>query len=123
LAGGSTNTIVLLAALLVRGAGLGAAMVPLMGAAFIGLPRADVPSASIITRVVQQIGGSMGTAILAVVLERATAGGATGGFRDAFWWAVAFTAVAVPLSLLLPGRSVRAPRQTGGAEAVPAPGG
>ncbi|MFH8405624.1 hypothetical protein ACH4FX_12735 [Streptomyces sp. NPDC018019] len=74
-----------------------------------GLRHAEIPDAGIITRVAQQIGGSVGTAALAVVLQRATGdartpGALADGFRTAFWWSVAFTAVAVPLCLLLPGR-------------------
>ncbi|OHV44219.1 hypothetical protein BCD48_25975 [Pseudofrankia sp. BMG5.36] len=49
-------------------------------------------------------------AVLAVVLQHATAGAHTqavlaGAFGDAFWWSVAFTAAAVPVCLLLPGRA------------------
>ena len=66
----------------------------------------------IITRTAQQIGGSFGTAVLAVVLERSVAqhaaaglGGVAAGFDVAFWWSIAFTAVAVVLALWLPARS------------------
>lgn len=105
----STSNIVLMAVLLVRGVGLGAAMISLSGAAFIGLGRADIPQGSSISRVAQQIGGSAGTAVLAMILQRTSAGARTpaalaAGFGDAFWWAAAFTAGAVPLCLLLPGR-------------------
>ncbi|WSD30896.1 MFS transporter [Streptomyces sp. NBC_01750] len=104
-----TSKVLLIAALLVRGIGLGAAMIALSGAAFVGLEHKEIPDASIITRVAQQIGGSVGIAVLAVILQH-TAGDAhtpdalADGFDDAFWWSVAFTAVAVPLCLLLPGR-------------------
>ncbi|CUU55161.1 drug resistance transporter, EmrB/QacA subfamily [Parafrankia irregularis] len=104
-----TGDVPLLAALFVRGLGLGAATIPLAGAAYIGLGHAEIPHASVITRVGQQIGGSLGTAVLAVVLQH-TAGGAhtpeavADAFGEAFWWSIAFTAVAVPLCLLLPGR-------------------
>ena len=59
-----------------------------------------------LTRTAQQIGGSFGTAVLAVVLEGALAahpGAPAGAFHVAFWWSVGFSAVAVPLSLWLPG--------------------
>jgi hypothetical protein len=59
----------------------------------------------VLTRTTQQIGGSFGTAVLAVVLERALAShpGHT-GFDIAFRWTTGFTALAVLLSLLLPGQ-------------------
>jgi hypothetical protein len=56
-------------------------------------------------RTTQQIGGSFGTAVLAVVLERALAshpGHTATGFDIAFGWTTGFTALAVLLSLLLP---------------------
>ena len=94
----------LLLALLIRGLGLGMVVIPLMTAAFIGLDRADVPNASIITRIAQQVGGSIGTALLAVVLAdqaRAT-GSLAHGFDIAFWVAFAITALAVVISFALP---------------------
>jgi predicted MFS family arabinose efflux permease len=118
----STDDIALMAALFVRGIGLGAAMITLMGAAFVGLEREDIPAGSSISRVAQQIGGSAGTAVLAVILQRTSTGAHTPadlatGFGDAFWWAAAFTAAAVPLSLLLPGRPSPAPQVQGAAAA------
>ncbi|MFE6720390.1 MDR family MFS transporter [Streptomyces albidoflavus] len=109
-----TGTGWLLAALLVRGLGLGVAMVPLNSAAYAGLAREEIPDASVITRVAQQLGGSVGTAALAVVLQRATEGARTpaalaAGYGVAFWWALALTAAAIPLCLLLPGRRLSGP--------------
>jgi EmrB/QacA subfamily drug resistance transporter len=102
LAGAGTNLVWLMAVLVVRGFGLGLVTIPVMAVAFIGLERADVPHASIITRIGQQVGGSFGTALLAVIL-------ATQGFAAAFWWSTGFTAVAVALSLILPSRPAAAP--------------
>ncbi|HEV7708523.1 MAG TPA: DHA2 family efflux MFS transporter permease subunit, partial [Asanoa sp.] len=95
----------LIVALVLRGAGLGAVTIPVMATAYAGLERDAVPHASIITRTVQQIGGSFGTAVLAVVLERAIASHPTGrasAFDIAFWCATAFTALAVLIALALP---------------------
>ena len=105
----NTSDVFLLAMLLVRGIGMGASLIPLNSAAFVGLSRTEIPDASIITRVTQQVGGSMGTAVLAVILQHSAAGAhapaaLASAFGDAFWWAVAFTAAAVPVCLLLPGR-------------------
>jgi EmrB/QacA subfamily drug resistance transporter len=104
-----TSNVLLMAALLVRGIGMGAAIIPLTGAAFSGLEHQEIPDASIIVRVAQQVGGSVGIAVLAVILQHAVGGGHSAGaiargFGDAFWWSIGFTAVAVPLCLLLPGR-------------------
>ena len=109
LAGAGTNQWWLMSVLLVRGLGQGAVMIPVMSVAYLGLERDEVPHASIITRLAQQLGGAFGTAILAVILERATSG-ATGladlayGFDIAFWWAVGFTVVAIAVCLMLPAR-------------------
>lgn len=104
-----TSYVLLLAVLLLRGVGMGVAIIPLTGASFIGLARDEIPHASIITRVAQQIGGSVGTAVIAVVLQSTTTGHGSSldtahAFGTAFWWAIAFTALAAPLCLLLPGR-------------------
>jgi MFS family permease len=105
----STSNIALMAVLFARGIGLGAAMITLMGGAFIGLRHEEIPAASSINRVAQQVGGSVGTAVLIMILQHAATGARTpaalaSGFADAFWWAAAFTAAAIPLCLLLPGR-------------------
>jgi MFS family permease len=103
--------LALVATLVVRGVGLGAVTIPVMASAYIGLDRTEVPHASIITRTAQQIGGSFGTAALAVVLERAltqhdVAGldGRAAAFDVAFCSSIAFTAVAVLLAFWLPNR-------------------
>lgn len=67
-----TSKVSLMAALLVRGIGMGATMIPLDGAAYVGPRHEGIPDAGIITRVAQQIGGSAGTAVLAAVLQHTT---------------------------------------------------
>ncbi|WP_405486107.1 MDR family MFS transporter [Nocardia sp. NBC_00511] len=104
-----TSEIFLMAVLLLRGIGLGAAMIPLSSAGFAGLSRDEIPHASILIRLTQQLGGSIGTAVLIVVLQNTAAGAHTAdalnhGFQQAFWWATVLTALSVPLCLLLPGR-------------------
>lgn len=106
----TTSNVMLMAVLFVRGLGPGAAMIALMGGAFVGLTREEIPAASSISRVAQQVGGSIGTAVLVVILQRAIAGthapaALASGFGDAFWWAAASTAAAVPPCLLLPGKT------------------
>jgi hypothetical protein len=63
-------------------------------------------NSSVETRTTQQIRGSFGAAVLAVILSGAIGArrGALGSAFDlAFWWAVGFSVVAVLLSLWLPG--------------------
>jgi EmrB/QacA subfamily drug resistance transporter len=121
LATADTHDWVLMTALLVRGFGLGAVTIPLMTVAFLGLNRPDIPHASIITRIAQQIGGSFGVALLAVILDGALAhapanvNSSATAFDQTFWWAIGFTGVAMLLSLALPGRpraASREPRST-----------
>ena len=89
------------------------------------LDQAHTCYASIITRIAQQIGGSFGVALLAVILDSALAD-STGGvdspvtaFQDAFWWATGFTALAMLLALARPGRpriTIDTPTTTAGAQ-------
>ena len=94
--------------LVVRGFGLGAVQMPVIMAAYIGLDKQEIPHSSVLTRTAQQVGGSFGTAVLAVILASAVAthaGNLAGAFAVAFWWSVGFSALAVLLSLWLPGRT------------------
>jgi MFS family permease len=105
LAGASTGEWWLTAVLVVRGLGLGAVTIPVMAAAYHGLERTEVPHASILTRTAQQIGGSFGTAVLAVILQHYAAGHPLAdAFDVAFWCSIAFTVAALVLTLLLPAR-------------------
>jgi hypothetical protein len=126
-----TSAYWLAAALVVRGAGLGAATIALMAGAFQGLRRADLPHASSATRIAQQGGGAFGAAVLVVILASQTAAHAAAGqaaaiaFGHTFWWCVGFTALAIIPALALPGRPVAAspadgPRAAGAARSAPA---
>src|SRR3984885_14854084 len=93
--------------LLLRGVGLGTVTIPVMAVAYLGLERAEIAHASVLTRTAQQIGGSFGTAVLAVILESSVAahhGDLIAAFHVAFWWSVGFAALAALLSVWLPGR-------------------
>jgi EmrB/QacA subfamily drug resistance transporter len=115
--------------LVVRGIGIACAMMPSMAAAFATLSHAQVPRATSALNVIQRVGGSMGTALLAVILQHqiatqlGAAGAAAGGggtlqrlpenvrarvadplataFGNTFWWAVAMSAVAVIPAVVL----------------------
>lgn len=96
----------LCAALVLRGVGLGAVMIPVMAVAYAGLVGADVAHASVLTRVAQQVGGSFGTALLAVVLQHGLASGAPdAAFDRAFWFAVALSVAAALAVPALPRRA------------------
>ncbi len=65
-------------ALLAIGAGLGATITPSMAAAFQAIGRAAIPSATIAISTIQRVAGSLGTALLAVTLQRAMTTGLPG---------------------------------------------
>jgi EmrB/QacA subfamily drug resistance transporter len=95
LAGAHTSYALLCVVLMVRGAGLSSAAIAVMAGAFTGVPKASVPDASTATRIIQQVGGSFGTAVLAMILVGHT-------YQVAFWWSIGFTGLAVLPALLLP---------------------
>ena len=61
----------------VRGIGIGFAFMPAMTAAFASLERSELSDATPQLNVLQRVGGSIGTAVLAVVLQRALVGAHT----------------------------------------------
>ncbi|WP_034091586.1 MDR family MFS transporter [Streptacidiphilus albus] len=106
MAGPHTNAWLLALWMVIRGFGLGAVTMPVMVAGYIGLDKQQIPHSSVLTRTAQQIGGSFGTAVLAVILESAVAAhpaSLADAFHVAFWWSVGFSAIAVLLCLWLPG--------------------
>ncbi len=109
LAGPDPSLAILVAALFVRGAGLGAATISVMAGAFQGLDRTQIPHASSATRIMQQVGGAFGAAVLAVILASQDRVGLAAAFDRTFWWCVGFTALALVPALLLPGPAKPAP--------------
>ncbi len=114
MAGAHTGEIVLALCLVIRGAGVSLVTVPIMATAYIGLRPAQVPHASSATRILQQVGGSFGAAVFALILQTQLAAhaghGVTGqaaAFDSAFWWSAGVTAVAVAAALLLPAAKPR----------------
>jgi EmrB/QacA subfamily drug resistance transporter len=108
----ATTPYTLLAiAMLVRGVGMGLSMMPSMTAAFSVLTKEQVNDASPQLTVLQRVGGSLGTAIIAVVLQNNlshivrggphAAASAASGFGHTYWWVMAATLIAlVPTALL-----------------------
>ena len=94
-------------AMLIRGMGIGLAFMPAMTAAFAALEKSELPDATPQLNVVQRVGGSLGTAVLAVVLQRALTGASSLGdvasaYGTAFWFSAGLTALAIiPCILLL----------------------
>jgi EmrB/QacA subfamily drug resistance transporter len=104
---GTGDDLLLSLALVVRGLGMSAVNLGVMVGAFEGLTPEQIPHASSATRIVQQLGGSFGTAVLATVLAHGHGGA---GFPHAFAWATAFTVVACGVGLCLPVRVAAAER-------------
>ncbi len=106
LGGPHTSNWLLAGSLFVRGAGLAGATIAVMAGAFRDVPRAEVPDASSTTRIVQQLGGSFGAAVLALILTHQltahAAAARAAAFGTAFWWSIGFTVLALLPAFLLP---------------------
>src|SRR6202012_1732923 len=63
--------------LVVRGAGLGATSTPALAAAYKHLTRAEIPNATTALNIVQRLGAPIGTAAMAVTLQRFAVGADT----------------------------------------------
>jgi MFS family permease len=107
LVGAATPFAVIGAAMLVRGIGIGLSMMPAMTAAFSVLSREQVNDASPQLTVLQRVGGSLGTAIIAVVLQghlnhaAPTHAALAASFANTYWWVMAVTLIALVPSLML----------------------
>jgi EmrB/QacA subfamily drug resistance transporter len=124
--GANTSYWALGAILFVTGLGMGSTMMPVFSGAMQTLRRADVARATTSLNIIQQVGASIGTAVLAVVLagqlsDRLPQGGGGGAgqsipdavrekvaplmadaFGHTFWWAVALLTFAFGVAFLLP---------------------
>ena len=106
LIGAHTSIVWLCFAMLVRGFGIGFAFMPAMSAAFASLRRDELSHATPQLNVLQRVGGSIGTAVLAVVLQRSLVGAhsladAASGYGTAFWAAAGMTALAIVPAIIL----------------------
>jgi EmrB/QacA subfamily drug resistance transporter len=105
-----TSNLVLCAAQVLSGIGLGAMLIPIMTAAYQGLRRDAIPRATSSIRIMQQLGGSFGSAALYIIVQRQltdhahTAAGLASAFGGTFWWVVVFIAITLVPVLFLPGR-------------------
>lgn len=104
-AGLNTNLVLLSVLLLIRGIAVGIVGIPVGSAGYIGISSKDTPNVSIITKVFQQVGMCVGTAVVAVLLQAiATMPGQTplSAFRWAFAGIVIMTLVGTVSSIWLP---------------------
>ncbi len=114
-AGPATSLWLLGLSLVVRGAGLGAANIAITAGAYQSLRAEVIPHASSAMRILQQMGGAFGTAVLAMILAAQPgfhgAFGALGramAFDAAFRWSLIFTAAGAALAFVLPRSGVKA---------------
>ena len=123
--GVSTSEGFLAASLVVRGIGMGFTMMPAISAAYARLSSDAIARATPMINIVQRVGGSFGTALFAVVLQRSIASSIPSGaghvlstgpagtseaarklladsFGHTFWWVVGCTVVGIVPALFLP---------------------
>jgi hypothetical protein len=79
-------------------------VIPMTNAAYVGLPHSAVPSVTTGVRIFQQIGGALGTAILAVILQHSISatGSPAHAFDATFAWVLGLTALSFVPAALLP---------------------
>lgn len=95
----NTSYVLLDAAMVVRGFGIGMSMMPAMTAAYATLKPDQINDATPQLNVLQRVGGSIGTAILTVVLQNGftanTPAAMSASFAHTFWWVVGIGLVAL----------------------------
>jgi EmrB/QacA subfamily drug resistance transporter len=119
LAPGSAYATHLLPGLLIIGVGMGAIFAPAFGTATLGIGRGEAGVASAMVNTSQQVGGSVGTALLSTLFATSAASYASShvhlrdlhaiamvhGYTTAFWWAAGIFGVGLLVALLvLPSR-------------------
>jgi EmrB/QacA subfamily drug resistance transporter len=93
--------------LALRGVGIGLSFIPTMTAAFAALRTDQLSDATPQMNVLQRLGGAIGTAVLAVVLQRASAHAHSpaelaGAFDTAYWWSLGIAVLSlIPCVVLL----------------------
>ncbi|HUZ08642.1 MAG TPA: DHA2 family efflux MFS transporter permease subunit [Acidimicrobiales bacterium] len=113
----TTSFVLIDIAMIVRGVGVGFSFMPAMTAAFSALSHDQIDDGSPQLNVIQRVGGSLGTAVVAVVLQNklshlgATVGGhaaahvspdaVAAAFAQTYWWVIAMTLVSLIPSAVL----------------------
>jgi MFS family permease len=112
--GATTSILGISAVLLIRGVGIGFSFMPAMTAAFASLRPEQLSDATPQLNVLQRIGGAIGTAVLAVVLQRASGHAPSithlaHAFNTAYWWSFGTAALGlIPCIVLLRAENPRA---------------
>jgi EmrB/QacA subfamily drug resistance transporter len=102
-----TSILAISIVLLFRGVGIGFSFMPAITAAFASLAPEQLSDATPQLNVLQRIGGAIGTAVLAVVLQRASGSAPSpahlaGAFDTAYWWSLGIAVWAlIPCVVLL----------------------
>jgi EmrB/QacA subfamily drug resistance transporter len=105
--GANTSILFISILLLVRGVGIGLSFIPTTTVAFASLRTDQLSDATPQMNVLQRVGGAIGTAVLAVVLQRASKGAHSpselaDAFGTAYWWAAGICAASmIPVVVLL----------------------
>jgi EmrB/QacA subfamily drug resistance transporter len=105
--GAHTSIVAISLVLVVRGLSIGLCFMPAMSAAFSAMRPDQISDATPQINALQRSGGAIGTAVLAVVLQRAGVGAHTpeelaGAFDSAYWWAFGIAALSlIPCIVLL----------------------
>jgi EmrB/QacA subfamily drug resistance transporter len=128
--GVGTSILVISLVLVVRGVSIGMSFMPAMTAAFTSMRPDQLSDATPQLNVLMRLGGAIGTAILAVVLQRAGAGSGVAhatptelasAFRAAYWAALGIALLSlIPCVMLLRAERPRASRGVAGAGAAEA---
>jgi EmrB/QacA subfamily drug resistance transporter len=114
--GADTSILGISLALAVRGVGIGLSFMPTMTAAFAALRTDQLSDATPQMNVLQRLGGAIGTAVLAVVLQRAAAHAQTpaelaNAFDTAYWWSLGIVVLSlIPCLVLLRSEGARVRR-------------
>jgi EmrB/QacA subfamily drug resistance transporter len=112
--GASTSIVQVSLVLLLRGVGIGFAFVPAMSAAFAAMRPEQLSDATPQLNVLQRVGGAIGVAVLAVVLQRGELHARSlaqfaGAFDSAYWWSLGISLLAlIPCLVLLFAENPRA---------------
>ncbi len=127
---GSTYTSDVLPSLLILGLGMGMIFAPAIGTATLGVDGREAGVASAMVNTSQQVGGSVGTALLSTLFassasafahsHRAThhlqAAAMVHGYTTAFWWASGIFAIGLVIAVLLLPARIRPPAPSPPAE-------
>jgi EmrB/QacA subfamily drug resistance transporter len=117
--GANTSIVAISLVLVVRGLSIGLCFMPAMSTAFSAMRPDQISDATPQINALQRTGGAIGTAVLAVVLQRAAGHTHTpeqlaGAFNTAYWWALGIAALTLIPCLML----LRAERPQGASESA-----